>query len=316
MLIKEAGGEFAFINKIMGGQKDQSVIVDNGDDAAVFLVNDQLVAVTTDTIVEGDHFSLEYFTPYQIGIKAIESSASDIVAMGGQPKFIFISLCLPRDTHIEPMQEIYRGMQAACQRNSCFILGGDTTHGAQMIISVTVLGFIDSMQSLCTRSAAKPGDLIYLSGHIGASTAGLKLLRSKIPNYAEIKNFHLEPKDRIDLIQQIAPYANAMIDISDGLSSEVHHICRMSCVGAVIEQEKIPVLDQVKEVAKLFDDPPYLYAYSGGEDFQLLYTIAPENKKYAVGHEIGVITQDLAVLVKVDCVLQKLENRGYDHFRK
>jgi len=313
MLLKDIGGEFSFINRVSFKSTDPSVLVPNGDDAAVFEVGGEIMAISTDTVVENDHFSFDYFTPYQVGKKAIESSVSDIIAIGGKPRFIFISLCLPKDTHIERMEEVYRGISDACKRCSCEVLGGDTTHGLQMIISVTVTGIIASKDRICTRSNAKPGDLIYVTGVLGGSIAGLALLRKKIEGFDKIKKFHLEPECRIDIIDKIAPYATSMIDVSDGLSSEIHHICKSSGVGAIIDESKVPLAQGIEEVAKLFGKSAYLYAYSGGEDFQLVYTISAKDKAHALGFEIGIVTQQ-DVLIKRNGEISNFENRGYDHF--
>ena len=156
MKLKELGGEFSFLDRIIERSDDPRVIVPNGDDASVVSFGGELVAVSTDTIVDGDHFSFDYFTPEQIGSKAVESSASDIVAIGGKPRYLYISLCLPRDIDVEPLMEIYRGISKACRRLDCSVLGGDTTHGAEVVISVTVVGVVASRDHLCPRSAAAP----------------------------------------------------------------------------------------------------------------------------------------------------------------
>ncbi len=314
MLLKEAGGEFAFIRRIIDENLDSKIIIPNGDDAAVFEVGNELMAISTDTIVERDHFSFDYFSPYQVGMKAIESSVSDIVAIGGRPKYIFLSLCLTKDTHIERMEEIYHGIGDACKRCSCVVLGGDTTHGQQMVISVTVTGIVPSKKHLCPRSGAQPGDLIFTTGPLGGSLGGLLLLRKKAAGFDQIKKYHLEPKCRIDLADTLPLIANSMIDVSDGLSSEIHHICTQSNVGAIIDESKVPLPDGLAEVAKTFGKDPYTYAYSGGEDFQLVYTVPEKLKASAVGVEIGVITKEKEILIKKEDSLQKFENRGYDHF--
>lgn len=315
MRLKDFGGEFSFLERVIGSCPDSSIIVPNGDDAAVFRAGSEILAVSTDTIVEGDHFSFDYFTPTQVGIKAIESAASDIVAVGGKPRQIYISLCLPDDIEIERLDEIYHGINQACLRLGAYVLGGDTTHGAQLVISVTVIGIIESEDRICPRSAAKPGDLIYVTGPLGSSMAGLRLFQKKVSGFEDIKKYHLEPSCRIDIIDRISPYANAMIDISDGLSSEIHHICRQSNCGAIIHESKVPLLERVIDVATMLGEDPYSYAYSGGEDYQLLYTIPSDLKDKAVGTEIGKITRAKEILLDGKDGMIIFENRGYDHFR-
>lgn len=314
MLLKELGSEFSFIERIRCASEDARVILPNGDDAAVFERSGSFVAVSTDTIVEGDHFSRAYFKPEQIGIKAIESSVSDIVAVGARPSYVFLSLVIPDDMTVECMDGVYAGINQAAKRCAVSVLGGDTTHGATFVISVTVLGDLKTLDNLCPRHGAKPGDLVYITGPLGGAMAGLKLLRARTAGFDDVKRLHLEPRCRVDLLDALAPYATSMIDISDGLSSEIHHICKASACGAIIEESLVPQLPRVREVAKHFGDNPLDYAYSGGEDFELLYTIDPSEEKHAVGTKIGTITPS-GVMLRRAGELIEFQNRGYDHFK-
>lgn len=314
MRLKDIGGEFSFLERIRRTSENSDVLVDNGDDGSVVRVGDSLLTVSTDTFVENDHFSFDYFTPYQVGSKAIEGSVSDIIAMGGRPKHIYLSLCLDKQIEVEVLDQIYDGIYQACKRLGCHVLGGDTTHGKQMVISVTAIGEIESEHDICRRSDAKVGDSVYITGPLGGSLAGLLLLRKKIAGHGKIERYHLEPQCRFDLVGKISGYANAMIDISDGLSSEVHHICRMSKVGAVIDESQVPLPVGIHAVADIFGANAYDYAYSGGEDFQLLYTISKDLESKAIGVKIGEITAEPSVLLLRGQETVFFENKGYDHF--
>lgn len=315
MRLKDVGGEFGFLERFWRPADSSQVVLPNGDDAAVVKIGGELVAISTDTIVEGDHFSLRYFSPQQIGIKAIESSVSDIVAVGGHPTYLFLSLVLPPDMQVELLEGVYQGMRSALERTGGEILGGDTTHGPTFVVSVTVMGKIDKESHLCPRSGARPGDLVYLTGPVGSSMAGLRLFQTNTPGFEDVKRFHLEPRCRIDLIDQLAPIAGAMIDVSDGVSSEIHHICRASGCGAILREEALPILEQVHAAAARLNESAYTYAWSGGEDFQLLYTVAPEFEARALGTKIGIISSGREVLVERGGKSEPLLNRGYDHFR-
>ncbi|MCB0339193.1 MAG: thiamine-monophosphate kinase, partial [Bdellovibrionales bacterium] len=203
MLLSDFGGEFAFLRKITETSSDSRVIVGNGDDAAVFEMGGTFIAVSTDTIVEGDHFSLTYFTPRQIGIKSVEASASDIVAMGGRPEFLFFSLCVPRDLPVEVLDGMYDGIREARLRLGAEVHGGDMTHGSQFIVSVTVMGSIEKREFISPRSGAKAGDLIYVTGPLGGSTAGLRLFQTNTLGFEDVKRKHCEPRCRIDVVNLI-----------------------------------------------------------------------------------------------------------------
>lgn len=312
--IADIGGEHAFLRRLLKSPDIPRVIVGNGDDACVLEVGDSILAVSTDSIVDGDHFSVNYFTPQQIGSKAIESAASDIIAMGGTPLYIFISLCLPKGTEVEFLEGVYEGMQLSCKRLGAFILGGDTTHGDLLLVSVTVLGEIQTKDNICTRRGANVGDLIYVTGDLGGSFAGLRLFRNGIEGYEMVKSCHLNPQCRIDIVDAVSDIATSAIDISDGLASELHHICRSSGVGAIIEAESIPVRGEVREVADHFGDDPVDYALFGGEDFELLYTVPKDLESRAIGVKLGFVT-DTDVLIQRGTTKERLPDRGYDHFR-
>ncbi|CAN2041085.1 Thiamine-monophosphate kinase [Candidatus Magnetomoraceae bacterium gMMP-15] len=323
MLIKDIGGEFALIKELSSiiPSTSQDILVGIGDDAAVLKLNhksNEYMIVTTDTLVENDHFNTLWSTPEQIGIKSIECNVSDIAAMGGTPNFMFISLVLTPDTTVEWTKGLYKGMAESCKKHGVITAGGDTTHGTVKTISITLMGSV-SKNKLCLRSHAKPGDLIAVTGNLGASTAALKLLKQNLPVSPYLLKKHLTPCCRLDASQKLAPIVNAMIDISDGLASEVNHICMQSNVSACINAEDIPLHNDVKDAGKTLNILPENFALNGGEDFELLFTISPENldklkNKKLIYYIVGKITSgsnSFLVTKSKDKIPLK---GGYNHF--
>lgn len=280
MKISESGGEFELIKRVGSSipAPGDDVIVGIGDDAAVIKTGNpnEYLLVTTDTLVAGQHFQIDWSSALDIGIKASECNVSDIAAMGGKPTFMFVSLVLRDETPVEWVEELYRGLVESCQRNGVSILGGDTTQGPVEVISITLLGKVAS-ENLCLRSHAQVGDLLAVTGSLGASAAGLHLKQNgfTVPSYLREK--HVAPRCRLAVAQKIAPSIHAMIDISDGLASEVNHICDLSRTGALVYAAKIPLHDDVIQAAESFGKSPLDFALYGGEDFELLFSIRPEN---------------------------------------
>lgn len=318
MMIKDLGGEFGLIARLIGeAQQSSSVIVPNGDDSAVVRFGSELLAVSTDTFVEERHFSFRYFTPEQVGSKVIEAAASDIVAVGGKPQYLLIALSLPSTCEGELIEKVYCGINKSAERIHSEVLGGNVTAASSEIgITITVLGKVATEERLCTRKGAKAGDLIYVTGALGSSAAGLKVLQNRSAGYDIVKQAHLTPRCRIDIVDSISEFATSMIDISDGLSSELHHICRASGVGCIISEKDIPILEETRAVAKLFGESADSYAYNGGEDYELLYTISPKNRAQALGHQIGIISADKDLMRERQEERFALQAAGYDHFKK
>ncbi|MBC8185543.1 thiamine-phosphate kinase [candidate division KSB1 bacterium] len=278
MQINELGGEFALIKKLTNIIPSQSkdVLVGIGDDAAVIKSpnnKNQFLLITTDILVEGEHFNKSWSTPEQIGIKSIECNVSDIAAMGGLPTFLVVSLVIPPSTNVEWCERLYQGFAYACNRYGIIIVGGDTTQGSVETINITLLGKV-SDKNLCLRSNAKPGDILAVTGELGASSAGLNLLKSNLPITPYLEKKHLTPECRLDAAKDLAPAVNAMIDISDGLASEVNHICDNSNVGAVINEKDIPVHQDVLNAGKTLNKQTREFVLNGGEDFELLFSIS------------------------------------------
>lgn len=320
MKISEVGGEFALIPSLIKRQSlpgGKEIVVAPGDDASVLQFGDQLLAVTVDAFLEGTHFSFDYFQPESVGKRVIEASASDIIAMGGTPSWFWITLGLPSETPVAQVESIYDGMYAAATRFSATIQGGETiAHSAGIFVSVTALGIIQSIDAISQRRDAKPGDLVCVTGTLGGSAAGLLLLQNKIEGFHELKQKHLEPRCRYDIVGALAGNVNAMIDISDGLASELHHIARASNVSIQVRATDIPVPETLKAAADLLGTSPSQLALSGGEDFELLYTI-PANATACPGTVIGSVLEgsEKVELIQADGTVVSLAATGYNHFR-
>ncbi len=326
MKIEEIGGEFALIRRLseIVPTTGPEVIQGIGDDAAVIRVAPEpapFLLVTTDILVEERHFKRAWASPEQIGIKAAECNVSDIAAMGGRAQWMFVSLVLPRDTDVAWTEALYGGIARSCRHHNVALLGGDTTRGAQVTINITLLGSV-SPDHLRLRSHARPGDALVVTGSLGASAAALALLGAGRSPSAYLLEKHLAPSCRMDVASRIAPLAHAMIDISDGLGSEVGHICTASRVGAEIWAAAVPLHDEVRMAGRLLGVDPLQWALGGGEDFELLFSITPANipRLKAAGvtcHEVGRVTDRTGemVLISGDGDATPLGG-GYDHFKE
>ncbi len=316
MNLSEFGGEFAFIRRISRSPKNKSVVVGIGDDAAVVKAGGKLLAITTDMLVEHDHFSMGYFTPRQVGVKSMESNVSDLAAMGAKPLYAFISICLPKKTTVEFVDGFYEGIYESSQNHEIDVLGGDTTHGELIVVSITLIGEIKNGKNLPLRSHAKAGDLVFVTGHLGASTAGLKLFQNKIPGFDRAKKRHLEPRARMDISTRVAEIANAVEDVSDGLASEVRNICLASKKGAVIFADKVPIEKETTDAAEAVGNDALDYALFGGEDFELVFTVPQKYRRAAgkLGTLVGKITKGAAIMIEREGKILEIRKFGYDHF--
>ena len=306
-------GEFGLIDRISKKPKDKNVLVGIGDDAAVVKVKDGLQVLTTDCLVEGDHFRREWFTPMQIGMKAIEINVSDIAAMGALPKYVLVSLALPRDLDIEFVEELYKGMWKVCDKYNIEIIGGNMTHCETIVISITMTGEVDK-KNLSLRSGAKPGDFIFVSGHLGNGRAGLRMFQENMDGFEAVRTSYLKPKAQLKSALKVAPYINAMEDISDGLTSEIKHICDESKCGAIIYKDKIPISDEVRGVANKLGEDEYDYALFGGEDFELVYTVSNDKLNKVNGFLVGEITKNKEIRLSFKGTEKAIIEEGYDHF--
>lgn len=284
--------EFDFIRKIRDLEQlsgDHNLVKGIGDDCAVIDRGSFYELLGTDMLVEGDHFRLEWARAQEIGWKSMVSNLSDIAAMGGMPKYYLVSLCLSGGIDDRWLEGFYEGMRAAAKGfwdEPILLVGGDITHGEKMSVNIVMVGEVE--KEFCRlRSGAKVGDLVCVTGSVGSSTAGLELLKrfGKKP-YFDIGEMlkagrfclkkHRSPLCRLKEGRVIARYASAMIDVSDGVGSEVRHICEESFVGAGIFAEKVPIDDRVRCIARALKKNELNFALSGGEDFELVFTIKPE----------------------------------------
>ncbi len=313
MEISKIGGEFALIERLAKKPASKNIIKGIGDDAAVIKIGSSYLVFTTDTLVEGDHFSLKYFTPQQIGKKAVEINVSDIGAMGAKPCYFLVSLVLPEKIEAETIENIYKGMREISKKYRIEIIGGNITHGSQLIIDICMIGEVKK-EDLKFRSSARPGDIILVSGDLGSSTAGLNLFLKNIEGFIEVKRKHLEPQSKFYKVEPFLKYINAMIDVSDGLASEITRICEQSGTGAVIYADSVPLNPETEKAAKACGKVALDYALYGGEDFELVYTVAKENLGKVKGSKVGEITGTKGIRIIKNGKEEVLAKHGYDHF--
>jgi len=305
-------GEFGLIEHLSKDivYKQPSTIKGIGDDAAVIDSTGEKMVITTDLLLEGIHFDLTYTPLKHLGYKAVVVNLSDVYAMNAQPRQITVSLGLSSKMSLEAVEELYEGMFLACEKYNVDMVGGDTsTSLTGLTICITAIGAVVH-DKVVYRNGAKPNDLICVTGDLGAAFMGLQLLeREKIahannpsvqPDFSGkdyILERQLKPearKDIVEFLDKIGVVPTSMIDISDGLSSEVLHICRQSETGCRLYEEKIPIDTTTTIMAEELNINPLVTALNGGEDYELLFTISladydkfkghPEVKIYAVGH--------------------------------
>jgi thiamine-monophosphate kinase len=301
-------GEFGLIDHLTRNNETRqaSTVLSVGDDAAVIDHFGKHTVVSTDILVEGVHFDLMYTPLKHLGYKSVVVNLSDIFAMNATPTHITASIAFSNRFSVEALDELYEGMYLACKRYNVDLIGGDTSTSQKgLIISVTALGEV-APDKFVTRSGAQKGELICVSGYLGGAFLGLTLLEREKKIYLEnprvqpdlenqdyIVGRLLKPEARADVVEwlaqnEIAP--TSMMDISDGLSSEVLHICRQSNCGAVIYEDKIPVHDDARQYAYKLDLDPTACALSGGEDYELLFTIPQSDyDKMVLNEEVSVI---------------------------
>lgn len=329
-------GEFGLIDMLAQNLEwGTGVIKGIGDDTAVLEPDGHKQQLfTTDMLVEGVHFSLEYALPRQVGIKAMAVNVSDIAAMGGKPTHAVVSLALPPSLSVEAVLDFYEGLRQAAREYAVNVVGGDTVKNPErLVVNVALLGEVEKGRALY-RSGAHPGDLVYVTGHLGASAAGLYICQhfnkpfpSEAADFARLA--HLEPRARLSAGRLLAKVegVTSMNDISDGLASEVNEICRASGVGCRIRCAQIPIDARVKELAALAGIGPLDWAFLGGEDFQLVFTVNPscaavvEHTLKTSGEDFTQIGEILPPEHGISLELgggQKvpLQANGYNHFTR
>ncbi|MBP2646258.1 MAG: thiL [Firmicutes bacterium] len=322
-------GEFGLIDLIKDGATvDQtSLVVGIGDDAAVYVPGrGKLELLTTDMLVEKVHFDLTTTSPWQLGYKAVAVSLSDIAAMGGKPKHIVVSLALTVETSVEYVVNLYSGIKEICREYSVNLVGGDTVSSPEgLVINVAVTGEVEPA-GLLRRSGAKPGDLVAVTGYLGNSACGFDLLRRRgweDYEYAwPLVTAHLTPRPQVALGQSLAAWgATSANDISDGLASEANELAKASGKAIKLYSEKIPLSPELVQAAALFRKKPLDYALYGGEDYQLVFTISPEQfarLPQVAGQfsAIGEVAEGEGVtLLGQTGKPVRLNPKGYNHFR-
>jgi thiamine-monophosphate kinase len=300
-------GEFGLIDHLTQNNetKNASTIVSVGDDAAVIDHFGKQTVVTTDMLVEGIHFDLMYTPLKHLGYKSVIVNLSDVYAMNAIPTQITISIAFSNRFSLEALDEFYEGVYLACEKYGVDVVGGDTTSSLKgFIISITALGEVVP-DKFVKRSTAKKGDLVCVSGYLGGAFLGLTILEREKKIFAEtgaqpdlenqtyIVGKMLKPEARKDIIEFFAEkeiLPTSMIDVSDGLSSEILHICKQSNVGCILYEEKIPVNEEAKQFAYKLELDPTACALSGGEDYELLFTVSQEDyEKIKTNEQISVI---------------------------
>lgn len=331
-------GEFGLIEHLTGDIKinNPETLKGIGDDAAVLKYDDRYIIATTDMLMEGIHFNLIYTPMKHLGYKAVVSNLSDIYAMNAIPKQILVSVAFSAKISLKQIENLYAGIKLACENYKVDLAGGDTSSSLTgMAISITALGEAEKGKTVY-RSGAKKNDLICVSGDLGAAYLGLQLLerekkiflenpevQPELTGYDYLLQRQLKPEARADVIElfrKSGVLPTSMIDISDGLSSEVLHICKESGTGCKLFAEHIPVDDETEKLAAEFNITPLVAALNGGEDYELLFTISPgefvkikDNKKIKT---IGHITekQNGCNLITPDGTFIPLKAQGWDAY--
>lgn len=293
--------------------KNQKVLKGIGDDAAVVGASHLVSLYTTDMMVEGIHFDLSFITPFQLGFKLVARNVSDIFAVGGEPEFLLLNLCLPEGTERDFVEKLLDGIEECTKRYSIDLIGGDFSRSpGHIFLSATLTG-VTSRQIL--RSGARPGDNIYVTGTLGDAACGLEILKREVRLEEEIKypliKKHLMPEPR-PLHKEVKDI-HAMIDISDGLCLDLWRLCDESKAGAILFEEKLPLSRELLYVSKILNTDPLTFALSGGEDYELLFTA---DKIIGVEGitEIGIIIEEKGLWITgKDGEKRPLRPEGFIH---
>lgn len=288
-------GEFGLIDRIASHaqRKRDDTLTSIGDDAAVLDYGGEPIIVTTDLLIEGIHFDLMYHPLKHLGYKAIVVNLSDICAMNAIPKHVTVSIAISNRFSVEAIDELYEGIRIACDAYDVDLVGGDTSASLKgLTISVTAIGSV-AADRITYRSGAKAGDILCVTGDLGAAYLGLQVLEREKqvylvapemqPELSEKKYLvgrQLKPEARLESVKyfkKVGLLPTAMIDISDGLASDLLHICKASGTGAYVEEAKVPIHDEARMQAIEFHLDPITCALNGGEDYELLFTVSPND---------------------------------------
>jgi thiamine-monophosphate kinase len=329
-LLLDEIGEFGLIERVRSACKSHhpAIVIGIGDDAAVFKTGpDQEVAVTTDILTEGVHFNLKYTSFDSLGWKALAVNLSDLAAMGAKPICAVVSLAPSRTWSGDQFDEFYSGLKRCGSAYGCAIAGGDLSRTpGPSFISVAAMGSVRRGRAL-KRSGAKPGDAICVTGELGGSRTGLEVLESGRPEQAgkSVKRF-LEPVPRLDVSSWISGFRGitSMIDISDGLVSELGHLCRESATGCEIQADAVPIAEEARNWASSIGGEALDYGLYSGEEYELLFTVDSRRIDRLIAESAGL--NRISVIGKMVPAVHgitlagpgeknNLEPSGWDHFR-
>ncbi len=334
-------GEFGLIDQLTQEfpLRNESSLKGVGDDAAVINHEGYRTLVSVDMLAEGVHFDMTYTPLKHLGYKAAVSNFSDIYAMNGTPTQIVVGLGVSNRYSVEALDELYSGIRMACERYQVDLVGGDTTSSKTgLVISITVIGMAKN-EDIVYRNGAKKNDLLCVSGDLGGAYMGLLVLerekaewianpnmQPKLDGLEYVLERQLKPEARKDIVKELKDLGikpTSMIDISDGLASEILHLCKESGVGCQLFEEKIPLDPSTDRLAKEFNIVPSIAALNGGEDYELLFTIDQKDYEkikeiYTDVSVIGYMTDDkgIAELITPDNHVVPLKAQGWDHMRK
>lgn len=330
-------GEFTLIDRIrkilpVSGNKD--LLVDIGDDTAVVRIDDRrALLLTCDIQVENRHFRFDRTTPYRLGRRAMAVNLSDIASMGGKPTYALVSLGLPAAFPVASFDRLFQGMRDEMLQHRAYVIGGNLARTREeLVVDVTLLGEVP-LSRVVTRGGARPGDRIFVTGALGASGAGFQAMRlfgGNVPRkYGAMVKRHVLPAPRVELGQRIsaAGVASAMIDLSDGVASDLFHVCKRSGVGALIREDRLPLPRHIGEIAQASGKSVRDLSLHSGEDYELLFTVPPGVSARKIRNlpggtgvpvtEIGTIVERREGYCLVDPSGRKtpLAAVGWDHFR-
>ncbi|HXS35652.1 MAG TPA: thiamine-phosphate kinase [Flavipsychrobacter sp.] len=331
-------GEFGLIDHLTKNNeiKQAGTLLGTGDDGGVIDHFGRQTVISTDMLVEGIHFDLMYTPLKHLGYKSIAVNLSDIYAMFATPTHVTLNIGISNRFSVEALDEFYEGVYTACEKYNVDLIGGDTSSSQKgFVISVTAIGEV-APGKYVTRSGANENDLLCVSGDLGAAYMGLQLLEREKRIYLENHNVQpnlenksyivgriLRPEPRADImnwLQENEIMPTSMIDVSDGLSSEILHICKQSDAGCILYEEKIPIHPETKEMAIEFNLDPTSCALSGGEDYELLFTVSQTDyEKVAKNEQISIIgymtnKQDGAMLLTRQGNKHELTAQGWNAF--
>ncbi len=335
-------GEFDLIARLTAGLETDATTANPGigDDCAIIdLGMDELLLATCDSQVEGVHFTLQTSSPEQIGRKALVINLSDIAAMGGAPRYALISLILPANLPLEILDGIYAGLRKEALEYKTAIIGGNVAGAGkseQLIIDITVLGSVERGRALL-RSGARVGDILCVTGSLGNSAAGLYSLlhpstRNSWEDLAVVQGAHTTPTPRVNegrVLSRFGPQiVTSLLDVSDGLSGDLSHICERSKVGARVEVAALPLSQAAQHLAARAGKEPEQWALHGGEDYELLFTVSPDHERAVIdvvrqetGTQVSAIGSIVAApegmkLLYSDGHLEQLHIQSWDHLKQ